>query len=262
MYALEDKLRKKYRAVFEKLPATFLERVRGLDEIRRRRGPLAEFPGRGQELSPQAQTHARLYYLFDASAVIHLYVPDEKLTPRVDHFLEQRALGKAFLFIPNFCVAETFNTLARKHYRKNELDAELYALAKENFAQAMHGGHLFYHYEMSRYHVLDVDLIIPFEHKFLTQRPKGAKKGEEWTLSTFDVLIIAMGMELDRITGGALYIVTCDRRIDDIGRILYGLTPEERQKYSIPDYVRFPRTINLWKRELPELPCVEGQRVG
>ena len=261
MYCLEDKLRKKYGESFGLFAPEFLERVRDLDEIRKRRCRIQEYPA-GAEALPKHASPERLYYLLDASAVIHLYVPDEQVTPKLDHLIEQRGLGKAFLLIPNFCVAETFNALARLHFRKKELNADLYQLCKQTFGRDIHNGQFFYHYEMNRYHVLDVDHIIPFEHLFLTERPKGAKKGEDWSLSTYDVLIIAMGMELDRITGGAAQLVTCDRRMDAIGKILLHLTREQRDKYHVPSFVRFPRTINLWKTDVDELPFVEGQRVG
>jgi hypothetical protein len=261
MYCLEDKLKKKYGDSFGFFAPEFLDRVRELDEIRKRRCRIQEYPA-GTEPVGKHASPLRLYYLIDASAVIHLYVPDEQVTPKLDHLIEQRGLGKAFLLIPNFCVAETFNALARLHYRKKELNADLYQFCKRTFGSDIHNGQFFYHYEMNRYHILDVDHIIPFEHLFLTERPKGAKKGEDWSLSTYDVLIIAMGMELDRITGGAAHLVTCDRRMDAIGKILLHLTREQRDKYHVPNFVQFPRTINLWKTDIDELPFVEGQRVG
>jgi hypothetical protein len=88
------------------------------------------------------------------------------------------------------------------------------------------------------------------------------KKGEDWRLSTLDLLIIGMGMELSRMTGGNMYVVTCDRRIDRIGKIVAGLTPDQRSQYQIPNYIRFPRTLYLWETPLEDLPRVAGQQVG
>lgn len=195
MYLLEEKLRKKYGDGLDTFQPDFIERVRGLDELRRLLRTMEPFPRRLAKSTNQ-KGESRIYYLFDASAVHHLYVPDEQLIDRLDHFIEQRGLGRAFLFVPNFCVAEVFNSLARKHYRQKELTAEQYAQCKETFRRDIHNGLLFYHYELNRYHLLDTDYVVPFEHLFETARPKGEKKGQEWRLSTFDLLIIGMGMEL------------------------------------------------------------------
>jgi hypothetical protein len=197
MYSLEDKLRKKYGNGFSVFPLDFLDRIRGLDEIRRSFRPIEPY-SRPSGKSGTQKGLSRVYYLFDASALHHVYVPDEKLIARLDHFIEQRGLGRAFLFVPNFCVAEVFNSLARKHYRQHELTPDQYRLCKDEFRRDIHNGLLFYHYELNRYHVLNTDYIVPLEHLFETQRPKGTKKGEEWRLSTLDLLIIGMGIEQRR----------------------------------------------------------------
>jgi hypothetical protein len=257
VYLLEEKLREKYGNGFTVFSTDFLDRVRTLDTIRQRRGEVTAYP-KGERPVSAAAEQKRLYYLFDASAILHVYMPDEGLTPLLDHFLEQRGLQKAFLYVPNFCVAETFNALARKYYREGELNEEMYRFCKEAFANDIHNGHLFYHLELNRYHVLDVDFIIPFEHLFPTERGDGTER----KLSTFDALIIAMGMELSRITGGATYVITCDKRIAEVIRILRKLRKQERERQGVPDYIRFPREIYLYGKRLSELSCVEGQRVG
>ena len=109
--------------------------------------------------------------------------------------------------------------------------------------------------------MLYVDYIIPFEHLFEPQRPKGTRKGEDWTLSTFDMLIIAVGMELSRITAGATYVVSCDKRLHRITQELLKLTDEQRHEHGIPSYLAFPQSIYLWEKQLVELPYANGQRV-
>jgi hypothetical protein len=261
MYSLEERLRAKYGKGFSAFPLDFVERVRGLDEIRRSLRRVEPYSYKIEK--PVGQTGiSRAYYLFDASALHHIYVPDDKLTERLDHFIEQKGLGRAFLFVPNFCVAEVFNSLARRHFRQNELTVAQYRLCREAFRLDIHNGLLFYHYELNRYHVLNTDYIMPFEHLFETCRPKGCKKGEQWSLSTLDLLIIGMGMELTRMTGGETYIVTCDRRIDKVARVLADLDRDHRSQHEIPNYIRFPRTLYLWETSLEDLPRVNGQRVG
>jgi hypothetical protein len=58
------------------------------------------------------------------------------------------------------------------------------------------------------------------------------------------------------------YVVTCDRRIDRVGKVLAGLNRDQRSRHEIPSYIRFPRTLYLWETSLEELPRVEGQQVG
>lgn len=256
MYLLIDKLNHKYGGGTTSFSAEFLDRARELDSIRQILcdiKPYTSAPGGGG----RAPEHNRIYYLLDASAVVHLYVPHEQVTPCLDHLLEQRGLQKAFIYVPNFCVAETFNAIARKHYREGILNDSTYRLCKSAFTHDIHNGVLLYHHELNRYHILNSDYIIPFEHLFPSEKADGTERH----LSTFDVLIIAMGMELARITGGASYVVTCDKRIAEVIDILRKLRKEERAKYGVPEHIRFPRSIYLWGKKVSELPCVEGQKL-
>lgn len=198
---------------------------------------------------------SKIYYLIDTSAVIHHYKQDPQLTPRVEHIIEQQGLGRAVLFIPNFCIAEVFNTFAKLHFRERSLTREEYERCCELFRQDIHNAKLFYHYELQRYHVLNVDYIIPFEHQLLT--------GQDDYLSTFDIIILAMGIELVRIVGEKnFYIITCDKRIHSIGTSLKGLNGEDRQQQKIPDYVKYPKTLYLHGTPVSHLPIVVGQKVG
>lgn len=256
MYLLEDKLKAKYGASTTSFSSEFLERMRELDRIRRSLATVEPYPNRNRHPLKSVE-EKRLYYLIDASALVHLYVPEQNLIHLLDHLLEQRGLQKAFLYVPNFCVAETFNTIARKHFREGVLDSEAYRMCKEAFAHDIHNGQLLYHHELNRYHILNVDYILPFEHLFPSERADGTER----RLSTFDVLIIAMGMELARITGGAIHIVTCDKRIAEVVDVLRKLRKEEKFRHGVPDYIRYPRSIYLWGRRVSELPCVVGQQI-
>jgi hypothetical protein len=190
---------------------------------------------------------SKIYYLIDTSAVIHHYKEDPQLTPRIEHIVEQQGLGRAVLFIPNFCIAEVFNTFAKLHFRERSLIGEEYQKCCEQFRHDIHNAKLFYHYELQRYHILNVDYIVPFEHQLLTNQ-------DEY-LSTFDIIILAMGIELVRIVGEKdFFIITCDKRIHSIGKSLRGLPNEYRQRYSVPEYVKYPKTIYLHKTPLSNLP--------
>jgi len=69
-------------------------------------------------------------------------------------------------------------------------------------------------------------------------------------------------LELTRITGGATYVITCDKRIAEVIEILRKLRKEERQRFSVPAHMKFPRSIYLWGKRIAELPVVAGQKVG
>jgi hypothetical protein len=254
MRSLEEKLRKKYPRHVVGIQPEILERIRALDEIRRIHCNKLEGYARSGRKATRAPEKGRIYYLLDTSALRYLYVPQGDITERLDHILEQRALDEAFLFIPNFCVAEMFNTLARLHFRDKELNESEYRYCKDAFSRDIHNGMLFYHYELNRYHVLDVDHVIPFEHLF-----QPSYKGKERILSTFDVLIVTMGMELARITGGKCHIMTCDRRIAQIAKVLSNLSRSTRREYSIPEHVCFAEAINVLDKEPEQMPCFEGQ---
>jgi len=172
---------------------------------------------------------------------------------KIDHLRRKVASGSRSVLGNGMAANRPFSPSSRRNHR---------SLPPITAASTIHNGLLFYHYELNRYHVLNTDYIMPFEHLFETCRPKGCKKGEQWSLSTLDLLIIGMGMELTRMTGGDTYIVTCDRRIDKVARVLADLNRDHRSQHEIPNYIRFPRTLYLWETSLQDLPRVDGQRVG
>ena len=184
------------------------------------------------------------YYLIDTSAVVYRYIPSTILTPKINRLIQQRQDGKAFLFMPNFCIAEVFNTFAkyRFRYRKpKKISQEKYEESHENFAEAIQNAKLIYHYELNRYHILNVDYIVPFEHQFyLTRKTKGEDK--EWFLSTFDILFISMGIELVRMMGfDNVCLVSDDKRTITICSLLMKLGNYMRKKFGIPSYVIYPQ---------------------
>ncbi|MFH1902963.1 MAG: hypothetical protein ABIK20_02760 [Candidatus Omnitrophota bacterium] len=192
------------------------------------------------------------YYLIDTSALIYLYIPDtptKKITRKIEYLLQEKQKGNAFLFVPNFCIAEAFNTFAKYHYRykKTAPDRALsdgeYKLCCDKFQNDIKDGRIFYPYEMNNLHLSNVDFITPFEHQWFLEREKEGKK-EDWCLSTFDILFISMGLELVRIVGrDNLFFVTRDKRINQICNILRTADSNTRRKYKIPDYIICPNCL-------------------
>jgi hypothetical protein len=57
-------------------------------------------------------------YLFDASAAVDIYIPRNDRVSKAIQFIQvQKRLRKAKLFIPNICIAEVFNTFAKRRFR-------------------------------------------------------------------------------------------------------------------------------------------------
>jgi len=188
------------------------------------------------------------YYLIDASAIIHYYIPlYPKLTSNIDQIIKQRQEGKSFLFMPNFCIAEVFNVFAKYYYRWRKLKREEYEKCCKEFRDAIHNAKLIYHYELNRYHILNIDYIVPFEHQFLIKKRFNKDEEEkEWFLSTFDILFISMGIELVRMMGFEnVFLISCDTRIKSICDVLKNLDLKTREKFQIPSYIVYPKAILL-----------------
>lgn len=221
----------------------------------------------------------RHYYLLDTSAALHHYIPHEKITPQLDHIVEQHGLKKVFIFIPQFCISELFNTFAKYHYRKKELYPKAYqesslknfkSLSKEdyqricsNFKEDIKFGRLFYNYSLSRYHTFNADSIFPFEHRVeLTRKNYQTGKIEPYFLSTFDILLLAMGIELARMHGEErTYILTCDKRIKIVADSMrYALTKDDsRKEHNIPEHITIPQVFYLYGSTIKDFPKFKGQ---
>jgi len=80
-------------------------------------------------------------------------------------------------------------------------------------------------------------------------------------MSTFDILIIGMGMELVRHFGDEnVRIITCDGRIEMISsKLRKFVTDPIREHYGIPKSTIYPIAINLNTSNVGQLPAVEGQ---
>ena len=119
---------------------------------------------------------------------------------------EQKLSGVAVIFIPAFCVAEVLNTFARWWYRERSVfaTADEYNFVRQTFIKHVHDRKFFYSYDLTRYHNLNCGKVFHKEHK--TKLTRGTY------LSAFDILVIAMGMELKRICGDEIHLLTKDYR--------------------------------------------------
>jgi len=198
-------------------------------------------------------------YLIDASVALEFYRPKATFRSKQDynrsltlrkHIYQQKKDGKAIIFIPSFCVAEVRNTLAKWLYRRKGVfrSQQHYKTAFETFISHVHDRKFFYSYDLNRYHNLNAEAVTELEHTTETEfdatgfpigtdletlnealRQKDPRDHlGRYYLSSLDILIIAMGMELKRIYGEEVYLLTADRRL--------ALISDQRPEFPEPLY--------------------------
>ncbi len=176
------------------------------------------------------QNNQRAYLIFDANVIAAYYLPHSS-TPKINNRVARiislnkvkgRKQKPFIFFIPNFCVAEIFNVLRKYRFgkwnkkviRNGTISKKKFENVYSKFQKDIHNGKLFYHLELSRYHLLNTAFISPIDHHYAYGRTSGRQKKNPSPMSTFDLLIIAMGIELVRLHGnGCVKIVTTDNRI-------------------------------------------------
>ncbi len=148
--------------------------------------------------------------------------------------LAQKFKNKAILYVPSFCIAEVKNTYAKWHYRENKFSCSgQFATCVRTFCNQISNRKIFYSYDLNRYHNINCDDIVEIEHTeqteyTITGLPPGSDyetveeklfkrnprdRVGKYYLSSFDILIIAMGIELKRTHGREVHLVTNDKRL-------------------------------------------------
>ena len=219
-----------------------------------------------------------MYILLDANVTAGYYLPrslnSSAVAERIRIIFDSVRSGasKHFFYIPNFCVAEVFNVFMKyayghwnPHVRKTggTIDKRIYGGLIKQFQNDIHNGRFLYHYELSRYHVLGINLVAPIDHYYkFTHNPRSSPMG------TFDHLIISMGIHLAHIHGPEnTVIISSDKRLTDIlDKCRGGLTQKtiDKLKLNIAEEVTgrpfspslFPKCCNLRsarKRDLEQL---------
>jgi len=182
-------------------------------------------------------------YLLDTSVIVEFYRPQSSYNSAEElaHSRElcsiitaQQASDQAILFVPSFCIAEVKNTFAKWHFRKKVFEsAQHYSDCLALFTKHVSNRHFFYSYDLNRYHNINCDMILPIEHTCQTEfvvsgLPIGASQKQikkklmekripydhgRYYLSSFDILIISMGMELKRTMAKEVHLLTNDYRL-------------------------------------------------
>lgn len=181
---------------------------------------------------------AKHIYLFDTCAWVHYYRGQLKVKALLDKIIEYKGLNKATLFMPSFCIAEVFNTFAKWRYRNEDIkiNEEEYNAIKDKFRSHIRKGALITEYPLHIYHTYNTDYVIPFEHQWDIH---------EKALSTFDILILGMGIELVKHYGDSpVKIVTADKRLANIANQLrVKVNAGIKEKFKIPADIIYPQTL-------------------
>lgn len=221
-----------------------------------------------------------MYILLDANVTAGYYLPrslNSKLAQlRIQMIFDSVRSGATdhFFYIPNFCVAEVFSVFMKhafgswnRHVKsKGTIDKRVYDSLVRQFQKDIHNGHFLYHYELSRYHVLGINLVAPIDHYYRYSR---GKKNVA-PMGTFDHLIISMGIHLAHIHGPEkVAILSADDRLTDIlARCKSGIPQAtlRKLKLDIAEEVTgkpfspslFPKHINLKAKGNAQLEEIFG----
>jgi len=221
-----------------------------------------------------------MYLLLDANVTAGYYLPKSLKSARARERIEQilfsvRSGGSDhFLYIPNFCIAEVFGVFMKYSFGKwnrhvktrGPIHTKIYNSLVKQFQEDIHNGKFISQYELSRYHVLGINLIGPVDHYYQYNR----KKKDVRPMGTFDQLIISMGIQLVKIHGEEnVVIITSDSRLADIAGICKRKIPartihdlkldrtEEITGFKFKPSI-FPKCLNLKTATKSELTDVFG----
>jgi hypothetical protein len=168
-----------------------------------------------------------MYLLLDTNVTAAYYLPrstnSQRVRNRIENIFNSVRSGASdhFFYLPNFCVAEVFSVFMKHAFgswnrhvsSKGTIDKRVYESLCNQFEIDIHNARFIYHYELSRYHVLGINLVAPVDHYFRIFRGKH----QTVPMGTFDHLIISMGIHLAHIHGHQnVAVISADHRLTKI----------------------------------------------
>jgi hypothetical protein len=211
---------------------------------------------------------ARTYLLLDANVTAGYYLPRSlrsvRARSRIESIINAARSGTTdvFLYIPSFCIAEVFSTFMKyafgswnRHVRRagGRIDRRVYERLVSQFQRDIHNGAAINQYELSRYHVLGINLVAPIDHHFQIRRAGANHR----PMSTLDHLLVSMGIQLAKVHGqDRVVVVSADRRLCDVlkkcrsglrSRVINRLKLRIAREVTGRDYSPnlYPQVINL-----------------
>jgi len=174
---------------------------------------------------------SRRHLLWDTSVLLGYYLEEarkndaarERARIIIESVRNHRT--DAMFYVPSIVVAETFTAMDRHCYSSwdpeinkkyggagKTLHRATYRAARQNFRRDIHNGALFYQLELSRYHVLSLDLVAPVDKHRKFYRSQRTR-----SMGASDLLVGAMAMDLVRRHGrDVVALMTADRRMHAI----------------------------------------------
>jgi hypothetical protein len=150
--------------------------------------------------------------------------------------LAAKAAGRAFLYVPNFCIAEAMCAFAKKCWQE-----KLYGTGsgarnafnefRDALLEHVVSSKILYSFELSRRHLILAHNV----YERAATISSSLRSGKP--LSTLDVLMISMGLDLMNVHGkDNLYLVTAERPIYDV---------------CCANRADFPRALNVLEQDIP-----------
>ncbi len=188
---------------------------------------------------------AKKYFLLDANVVAGYYLQrclrSKVAYKRITDIFDSARSKKSdfFFYLPNFCIAEVFSVFAKytygywnQHVKKGTLDTRVYDSLVRQFQDDIHNGKFINQYELSRYHILNINYVAPVNSYYKISR---GKKKNIRPMGTLDCLIVAMGIQLVRIHGEEKVVLLSadDRLIDVVSKCKEGLPKETIKKLKL-----------------------------
>ena len=180
----------------------------------------------------------RRYFLIDASVLVHFFLgSSERASVRtlVFKLLRMRAEERAFLLVPNFCLAEcskAFAAIIQAETKSPEKAAAKYNEAVEKMLDTVSNSRqgLIQSHELVREHLVGIEDIFKAQWSMKSRGGQG--------LSGLDGLVLAMGRGLMKAHGAErVRVVTGDRWMAEVCN-------------RNPDLL--PRAVDVYKDPIPD----------
>lgn len=191
---------------------------------------------------------AKKIVLLDSNVIVDYYLNrDRKVIESMDMLKARREQGQCIISIPNFCIGEVFSSFANICFYKDkdrlgdrydpEAASKRFVEAKYKFIDELSRDYqykrfqYFSHVELNRYHLFNAHLVYEPAWKHLKALHEKKMFTDKYP-STFDLLVIAQGIEMTSIYSDSEFaLMTSDKLMIDICNYL-------RNNIKNPDKVK------------------------
>ena len=210
--------------------------------------------------------------LLDANVLVDYYLKQKKkIIESVENLRGARLSGRCLLFVPIFCIAETFSTFAKKRFlnstpkKKDAINVNISLEAKWAFDRDVSREYEFHKIQyftplpLDRYHLFNAHLVYePAWKRIAELQRKYPKDFGKKFLSTFDLLVIAQGIEMTYlyheedfrlITSDVLMLRICEylRTLKEPDKLSFARREREDDgQYTFRKDFKYPRTLKAW----------------